>query len=256
VFFGIFYFNNTNLEERLCLKRQIGIYPFFRKEIPTALSECKDRVFNIIFKINITSISQFYTKHPFISFSKCKLHPNMNSDTIIKIAIVGPESTGKSWLTQQLATHYNTLFVPEYAREYCQGLNRSYTLEDEINIFHGQLALEEKLIQKTDKSIIFFDTMVLTVKVWCDHLFGFTPIEVLQGIKKQHYDLYLLMDIDLPWQEDELRDFPNLRKHFMEIWHHELQDASVNYEVVSGTGNTRFITAKNIVDNFLAENKI
>jgi len=175
----------------------------------------------------------------------------MDSDKIIKIAIVGPESTGKSWLTQQLAAYYNTTFVPEYAREYCQGLNRSYTLEDEVNIFHGQLALEEKLIKESKNSVVFLDTMVLTVKIWCDHLFGFTPLEVVQGIKKQHYDLYLLMDIDLPWQEDELRDFPNLRKHFMEIWHRELKNISAHYEVVSGVGDIRLITAKKIVDDFL-----
>jgi len=177
----------------------------------------------------------------------------MAVENIIKIAIVGPESTGKSSLANQLATHFNTLFVPEYAREYCKDLNRNYTLEDEVNIFYGQVALENKLILLAKKGLIFCDTMVLTVKIWCDHLFGYTPAEVLDGIKDQNYDLYLLTDIDLPWQEDKLRDFPDLREHFMNVWHQELQAISANYRVVSGIGSTRFSTAKTIVENFLAE---
>ena len=170
---------------------------------------------------------------------------------MIKIAIVGPESTGKSSLTKQLAAHFDTLFVPEYAREYCQDLNRTYTLEDEVNIFYGQLASEDRLISQAENGLIFCDTMILTVKIWCDHLFGFTPKEVLDGIENRHYDLYLLMDIDLPWQEDNLRDFPDLREHFMEVWHQELQAKSANYRVVSGIGETRFLVARKIVQDYL-----
>ncbi|TCK83173.1 AAA family ATPase [Albibacterium bauzanense] len=178
----------------------------------------------------------------------------MGANKIIKIAIVGPESTGKSSLTKQLADYFETLLVPEFAREYCKDLHRNYTLEDEINIFHGQIASEKRIIKSAKKDFIFCDTMVLTVKIWCDHLFGSTPKEVLKGIAEQSYDLYLLMDIDLPWQEDELRDFPTLREHFMEIWHQELQALSANYKIVSGTGDQRLLNAKDIVQQFLREN--
>lgn len=191
---------------------------------------------------------------PVISFSSRKLRVDMGANKIIKIAIVGPESTGKSSLTKQLADYFETLLVPEFAREYCKDLHRNYTLEDEINIFHGQIASEKRIIKSAKKDFIFCDTMVLTVKIWCDHLFGSTPKEVLKGIAEQSYDLYLLMDIDLPWQEDELRDFPTLREHFMEIWHQELQALSANYKIVSGTGDQRLLNAKDIVQQFLREN--
>jgi len=175
----------------------------------------------------------------------------MSINNIIKIAIVGPESTGKSSLTKQLANHFDTMLVPEFAREYCKNLQRNYTLEDEVNIFYGQIALEKRIVKLAQKDFIFCDTMILTVKIWCDHLFGFTPQEVLKGIAEQSYDLYLLMDIDLPWQEDVLRDFPTLREHFMEIWHQELKALSANYKLVSGTGDQRFLNAKDIVEEFL-----
>lgn len=178
----------------------------------------------------------------------------MRTNKISKIAIVGPESTGKTSLTKQLASHFDTKLVPEFAREYCKDLHRNYTLEDEINIFHGQLASEKRIIKSAQKDFVFCDTMVLTVKVWCDHLFGSTPKQVLEGIAMQSYDLYLLMDIDLPWQEDELRDFPTLREHFMEIWHKELRALSADYKVVSGIGDQRFLNAKSIVEEFLNRN--
>ncbi|HLT42455.1 MAG TPA: ATP-binding protein [Sphingobacteriaceae bacterium] len=179
----------------------------------------------------------------------------MDNKRLYKVAIVGPESTGKSTIVTQLASHFDTISVPEFAREYCKDLNRNYTLEDEINIFYGQLSLEEKMEPLAQNNLLFYDTMVLTVKIWCDHLFGATPESILVDLKKQYYDLYLLMDIDLPWEDDELRDFPNLRAHFMEIWHKELKDRGANYVVVSGLGADRFESARAAVEQFLLENQ-
>lgn len=153
---------------------------------------------------------------------------------IKKIAIVGPESTGKSTITSQLAKHYQTLWVPEYARYYCASLSQECDLQDEVNMFHGQLALEESIVAIAEKDIIFCDTTFLTVKIWSDEVFGETPQIVLNALPRYHYDLYLLMDIDLPWQEDPLRDFPHKREHFMQIWHKELQTLNANYVLVGG----------------------
>jgi len=176
----------------------------------------------------------------------------MEQGKVVKIAVVGPESTGKSSISEELAAYFDTIVVPEYAREYCKDLDRNYTLEDEVNIFYGQLALENKLIPEARNGLLICDTMILTVKIWCDHLFGFTPQEVLDAIARQHYDLYLLMDIDLPWQEDELRDFPDLREHFMAVWHQELRAVSANYVVVSGIGKERVASAQNAIQEFLS----
>lgn len=169
---------------------------------------------------------------------------------IKKIAIVGPESTGKSTITQQLAQHYHTLWVPEYARYYCAALTSPCDLQDEINMFHGQIALEESILAVAQKEFIFCDTTFLTVKIWSDEVFGETPGIVLNALPQYRYDLYLLMDIDLPWQEDPLRDFPDKREHFMQVWHKELQALKANYLVVSGQ-ETRLQNAITAVDHFL-----
>jgi len=164
---------------------------------------------------------------------------------IKKIAIVGPESTGKSTMAQHLAQTLNTICVPEYARYYCKNLNRQYTLQDEVNIFYGQVALEETLIPLAQNNVLVCDTTILTVKIWCDHLFGDTPKEVTDEIKSRKYDFYLLMDIDLPWEDDPLRDFPSQRKHFMHVWKKELEALDASYRIISGIGDERL---KNGID--------
>ncbi|MGF1922840.1 MAG: AAA family ATPase [Bacteroidia bacterium] len=169
---------------------------------------------------------------------------------IKKIAIVGPESTGKSTISQQLAKHYKVPWVPEYARYYCAALTSECTMQDEINMFHGQLALEESVLAMTETEFLICDTTFLTVKIWSDEILGHTPSIVLDALKNRKYDFYILLDIDLPWQEDPLRDFPHMRDHFMNIWHKELKALNAQYAVVGGVED-RLQNVINAVDQFL-----
>lgn len=166
---------------------------------------------------------------------------------IKKIAVVGPESTGKSTISAQLAKHYNTVWVPEYAREYCASLTDPCTWQDEINMFRGQLALEEKLLPQAN-NILICDTTFITVKIWSDYMFGKSPQEVIDELPQHPYDLYLLMNIDLPWQEDPLRDFPHMREHFMEVWHSELRALDAEFHLISGTNEERLKNAIEMID--------
>ena len=170
---------------------------------------------------------------------------------IPKIAIVGPESTGKSTMSAYLADHYETVWVPEYARGYCEKLTESPTWQDEINMFYGQIALEKEYLPKANKLLIC-DTTFITVKIWSDHIFGCSPQEVLDELPKHTYDLYLLLSIDLPWEEDPLRDFPHMREHFMDVWHKELQALNASYVLISGTGKERYDSAVGAIDKFLS----
>jgi NadR type nicotinamide-nucleotide adenylyltransferase len=172
-----------------------------------------------------------------------------SKSAIKKIAVVGPESTGKSTMSAYLANYYNTVWVPEYARDYCAKLIAPPTWQDEINMFYGQIELEKELAPKADK-ILICDTTFITVKIWSDQMFGRSPQEVLDELPKHHYDLYLLLNIDLPWQDDPLRDFPHMREHFMAVWHKELTDINANYVLISGTGPNRYERATAAIDAF------
>jgi NadR type nicotinamide-nucleotide adenylyltransferase len=180
---------------------------------------------------------------------------SVQTHKLTKIAIVGPESTGKSTMAQYLANNLGTVCVPEYARYYCRNLNRQYTLQDEINMFHGQLSLEEALSPLAKNNILICDTTILTVKVWCDHLFGGTPVEIKTEITRRRYDLYLIMDIDLPWEDDPLRDFPDQREHFRAVWEQELQAINANYTIASGLGINRLRQGLENVRSFLKHHK-
>ena len=174
---------------------------------------------------------------------------------LIKIAIVGPESTGKSTISSALAKHYQTVWVPEYARYYCEGLTAPCTMQDELNMFYGQVALEKAMEVVATNNLLICDTTFLTVKIWSDAFFGETPQIVLDALPQNPYDFYVLLDIDLPWEDDPLRDFPNQREHFMEIWHNELTALGANYRVVAGIGEERFKNAVEVIDNFLIDSE-
>lgn len=181
----------------------------------------------------------------------------MNTPKIPKrIAIVGPESTGKSTLSKYLAKYYHTQWVPEYARYYCANLTEPCTWQDEINMFHGQMAMEDAYMDTCEQPFLFCDTTILTVKIWSDKMFGTSPQVVLDALPHRNYDLYLLLDIDMPWEDDPLREFPNEREYFLNIWKQELDTLGAKYHLISGLGDTRTQNAINVVNKFLISSSI
>lgn len=162
----------------------------------------------------------------------------------IKIALVGPESTGKSTLSEQLAKHFNGKFVPEFARDYVANLSRPYTLQDIEYIAEQQLKLEES----SSEALLFCDTNLLVTKIWAEHAFGTCPPFILNNWQAQNYSLHLLMNIDLPWQADPLREHPHLRQFFFDWYERELKQAKVLYKIVSGNETERLKQAIGIVE--------
>jgi len=129
-----------------------------------------------------------------------------------KIVIIGPESTGKSTLCEGLAAHFQTDWVPEYAREYLLQHGKQYQFPDLMTIARGQLDLEEKhaaaLAGRADP-ILFVDTDMYVMKIWGEFVFGRCDTWILDQIVARKYDGYLLCRTDLPWTADELREYPN-----------------------------------------------
>ena len=152
----------------------------------------------------------------------------MEQNPLIKVAVIGPESTGKSTLCELLALHYNTQWVPEFAREYLLTHGMDYTYDDLLYIAKGQLALEDEHIQsivgssesgvqrsRRDSELLFIDTDMYVMKVWCEFVFGKCHRWVLEQIVKRKYDLYLLCNTDLPWVKDELREYPDIERRVL-----------------------------------------
>src|ERR1700687_19544 len=127
-----------------------------------------------------------------------------------KIVVVGPESTGKSTLCEQLADRYKTEWVPEFARKYLLELGRSYNYDDLLIIARGQLAQEDRICSSLKTPLVFIDTDMYVMKVWCEFVFGKCHQFILNEIVRRKYEAYLLCNTDLPWVADELREYPDL----------------------------------------------
>jgi NadR type nicotinamide-nucleotide adenylyltransferase len=168
---------------------------------------------------------------------------------IRRIAITGPESTGKSWLAEKLAAHYKTEWVPEFAREYLDHLKRPYEQFDIYEIAAGQQSDEEEK-ERHARNFLFCDTDPLVTKIWSDVKYGSCDPRILSLVETHHYHLYLLCDVDLPWQFDPLREHPEMREQLFDLYLHELKSRNFPFFVISGSGNKRFQMAVDVIDKF------
>ncbi len=177
---------------------------------------------------------------------------DQETKSTLKIAIVGPESTGKSTLSEQLATHYKTVFVREYAREYLEQLDRPYTQDDLTAIAQGQIQLENNALQSANR-LLFCDTNLMVIIIWSEYKYGSIAPEITQLHNYQHYDLYLLANNDTTWEYDPLREAPNIeeRNRIYDIYVRYCNQSGVPYRIVSGTGADRLTNAINAVEEFL-----
>jgi NadR type nicotinamide-nucleotide adenylyltransferase len=172
-----------------------------------------------------------------------------------KVVAIGPESTGKSTLCDALAGLYRTGWVPEFARQYLTALNRPYRYEDLLEIARGQLRLEEEMTAQCDRPLIFIDTDMYVMKVWCEFVFGKCHSFILDQIAERHYDLYLLCNTDLPWIKDELREYPDLpsRQKLFHIYKDLLINQSAPWVEISGVHAERVHRAADAVDRLLLQ---
>jgi len=178
--------------------------------------------------------------------------------TIKKIVILGPESTGKTTLCNQLAEHYQTVWAPEYAREYLLTHGMDYTYEDLLTIAKGQLELEKaaeaRVINESQENepLLFVDTNMYVMQVWCEFVFQKCHTWILEQVAERPYQLYLLCNVDLPWVKDQLREYPDLesRNRLYHIYKQILTTQHVPWKEISGGYDKRLKTAIAAVDDF------
>jgi NadR type nicotinamide-nucleotide adenylyltransferase len=187
----------------------------------------------------------------------------MNTKLAIKkIVVIGPESTGKSTLCGYLADYYNTLWCPEFAREYLLENGTAYTIDDLITIAKGQLDAVQKYTRALQSQIdlteivkpLIVDTDMYVMKVWAEYVFGTCPTFILDEINKQDYDLYLLCKPDIPWVKDELREYPDEkpRQELFQIYKDILINQQTPWVEISGGFDTRNQKAVAAIDALLA----
>ncbi len=172
----------------------------------------------------------------YTSGKKAQPAPDNTTVSVKKIVVIGPESTGKSTLSQQIAEALNTVYVPEYARNYLNDLGSPYAEEDLLAIAKEQLAGEDMLAQTADKLLIC-DTDLYVIKVWSEHKYQRCDRSILEEIARRSYDLYLLTGIDMPWEDDPLREYPDdlMRRYFFHIYKDIVVHSGVPWTLIEGT---------------------
>jgi NadR type nicotinamide-nucleotide adenylyltransferase len=179
-----------------------------------------------------------------------------------RIVVIGPESTGKSTLCGMLAQHFNTDWCPEFAREYLLTNGTDYSFDNLLTIAKGQLAMEDEFTEKAERAaqegqapLLFIDTDMYVMKVWCEFVFGQCHQWIIDRIVERKYDLYLLCNTDLPWVRDELREYPDLetRERLFHMYQDLLINQSTPWVLIQGEdAEERFRTAVNAVEKLLA----
>ncbi len=168
-----------------------------------------------------------------------------------KVSIIGAESTGKSTLTQQLAEHFESEYISEYAREYITNLKKKYVYKDLIFIAKKQIELEQNYF--SEDSFIFLDTDLIITKVWFSEVFKKIPDWIDKEILANKADFYLLCNNDIEWKEDPVRENGGERREYLfNLYEKELIKINANYKIISGTGKKRFNNAKKTIFNLQA----
>jgi len=174
---------------------------------------------------------------------------------IVKVVLFGPESTGKTTLSEQLARHYNTVWVAEYAREYLQKKwndhRKTCEPKDLLPIAAGQMKLENALSAKAT-DVLICDTDLLETKVYSEaYYIGDCHPMLEKYALLNSYDLYFLTFIDVPWVGDDLRDKPNEREKMFEYFKGTLEKYNRNFVILRGDKKTRLQTAILHIDQLL-----
>ena len=173
----------------------------------------------------------------------------------VKVVLFGPESTGKTTLSRQLARYYNSVWVPEYAREYLQNKwndeRKTCEPKDLLPIAEGQMKLENELAQKTN-SVLICDTDLLETKVYSEaYYIGSCDTLLEKYALENKYDLYFLTYIDTPWEADDLRDKPEHRKEMFDAFESALITNKRPYILLKGDKKTRLQTAVKHINKLL-----
>ena len=153
---------------------------------------------------------------------------------MFKVAIIGPESSGKSTLARYLANRYQGILVPEYAREYVERKGTTDVTYDELCEIAKHQIEELELIANSQQPTAFFDTELIVTKVWFDYAFGRVPEWLNEAIRRFPMDVYLLTRPDLPWVPDPARSNGSdaIRHELFDRYEAEIQALNIPYYII------------------------
>lgn len=155
-----------------------------------------------------------------------------------RVCLTGAESTGKTELAKELAAHFGAPWVPEYSRDYAARVARGLSYMDVYPIARGQMELEERIAAGA-RDLVVLDTDLLSTVIYSRHHFGACPIMIESLARTRLADLYLLLDIDVPWIADPIRDSGATRDTLHELFCEVLGEFGANVRTICGSWDER-----------------
>ena len=171
---------------------------------------------------------------------------------MIKVVFTGSESTGKTELARRLAEHFSAPIAEEFVRVYAAERGGAIGFEDHGPIARGQMALEDAAIARAD-GLVILDTDLVSTVVYCEHYFGSCPPWIEVEARKRAGDLYLLMQPDIPWIPDGVRDRGERREEMHGLFRVKLEALGLEYLEIRGTREQRLARAVSTVSSRLAK---
>jgi nicotinamide riboside kinase len=172
---------------------------------------------------------------------------------MIRVAITGPESSGKTRLASDLSRQYDVDFVPEYAREYLLQLGRKYEQHDLDQIAKAQWQLIQ---DHQDRKPLIADTEMLVLHTWSTVKYGACSPFIENALLTQEFDLYILCDVDIPWEYDPLREHEHDRDELFHRYYKKLRELKLNFIIVKGTPEERLEQALLAIRLFVGKSKL
>lgn len=168
-----------------------------------------------------------------------------------RVVLSGSESTGKTTLAERLARHYGVSWVPEFVRDYAVAKGAPLDASDVEPIARGQIAREDEYSSRAalnNERLLIGDTDLLSTAVYAAHYYGSAPDWIVDAARRRRPDLYLLLDIDLPWTPDPQRDRGHLRSEMHALFRAAVEASGAPYVVISGDTASRFRAARDAID--------
>ncbi len=178
--------------------------------------------------------------------------PSSLSD-VIRVVLTGSESTGKSVLARELADHYDAELSPEFLRDYAIGKGSALDFTDTEPTARGQIALEDEHATRSTRAtkLLVQDVDLLSTVVYAHHYFGRCPEWIEQAARDRRPDLYLLLEIDVPWVPDDVRDRETRREEMQQLFRNAVAESGSPYTVIRGSWDQRLRLSIDAIDRLL-----
>lgn len=168
-----------------------------------------------------------------------------------RVVLTGSESTGKTTLTADLARHYDAIWVPEFVRGYADWKRAPLDVSDVEPIALGQIAAQDAALERADR-LLLLDTDLLSTALYAEHYYGSCPEWITAAVGARQADLYLLLDIDVPWTPDPQRDRPYDRAAMQALFRTALVRRGFRFREIRGEWRERFLAARTAIEDSVA----